>query len=125
MKNNNMTTFIIVAGVLILIIFSVTLSINLLPNYESNSYFAKPSDNMIAKIENITVENGIMTITTSGNPTYYCAKVTRTTPKQNSLCWKEIKNNKVSVSIFEYKKYYIWLKDENDNISNYTSLNLY
>ena len=39
MKNNSKTTFIIVAGIIVLVVFATVLSINLLPNYESNSYF--------------------------------------------------------------------------------------
>ena len=40
-NENNTSTFIIVAGIVVLIIFAVVTAINLLPNYESNSYFVK------------------------------------------------------------------------------------
>ena len=46
MKNNSKTTFIIVAGIIVLVVFTTVLSINLLPNYESNSYFVKVGDEM-------------------------------------------------------------------------------
>lgn len=123
MKNNKKTTFIIVAGIIILIIFSSVLTINLLPNYESNSYYIKPKDNMKAKIESINIIDGKLIIRTSGNSLEYCAKSTRTIPTINALCWSEIRNNEASVSVFPNKKYYIWIKDNEGNVSNYFTIN--
>ena len=57
MKNNSKTTFIIVAGIIVLVVFVSVLSINLLPNYESNSYFVKVGDEMSAKIETLNIDN--------------------------------------------------------------------
>lgn len=123
MKNNSKTTFIIVAGIIVLVVFTTVLSINLLPNYESNSYFVKVGDEMSAKIEAVNIENGKLLITTSGDPIEYCVKSTRTTPTDNALCWKKVENNTASVSVFKYKKYYVWIKDEVGNISNYLIIN--
>lgn len=123
MKNNSKTTFIIVAGIIVLVVFATVLSINLLPNYESNSYFVKVGDEMSAKIEAVNIENGKLIITTSGDPIEYCVKSTRTTPTDNALCWKKVENNTASVSVFKYKKYYVWIKDEVGNISNYLTIN--
>ena len=123
MKNNSKTTFIIVAGIIVLVVFTTVLSINLLPNYESNSYFVKVGDEMSAKIEAVNIENGKLIITTSGDPIEYCVKSTRTTPTDNALCWKKVENNTASVSVFKYKKYYVWIKDEVGNISNYLIIN--
>ena len=54
-KNNNMTTFIIVSGILVLCVFAVVLAVNILPNNESNSYYVKVEDNMGAKIEELYI----------------------------------------------------------------------
>ena len=69
---------------------------------------------MIAKIESITKENNKLIITTVGDPTEYCLKTTKSVPSIDSLCWNKIENNKVEASYFEYKKYYLWIK-ESDN----------
>ncbi len=50
-------------------------------------------------------------------------KSTRTVPDAKALCWKNLENNKASISVFEQKKYYVWIKDENGNISNYVTVN--
>lgn len=123
MKKNNKTSFIIIAGIIILIVFATVLLLNLLPNYESNSYFVKVGDEMSAKIETVNIENGKLIITTSGDPIEYCVKSTRTVPTDNALCWNKVENNIASISIFSYKKYYIWVKDGNGNISNYLTIN--
>lgn len=123
MKNNSKTTFIVVAGLIILIIFVMVMSINLMPNYESNSYFVKVDNEMTAKIESMNVSNGKLTIITSGNPIEYCVKQTRTTPSNNALCWNEITENVASISILSNKKYYVWIKDKNSDISNYLIVN--
>lgn len=123
MKNNLKTTFIIVAGIIILVVFATVLSVNLLPNYESNSYFVKVGDEMSAKIEAVNIENGKLVITTSGDPIEYCVKSTRTAPTDNALCWNKVENNTASISVFKNKKYYVWIKDEDGNISNYLTVN--
>ena len=119
----NATTFIIVVGVLVLIVFAIVVSINLIPDYESNSYYVKVDKEMSAKIESIKIENGKLFLATSGNPMEYCVKSTRTQPSKNSLCWNKITDNEASISVFRYRKYYIWIKDEEGNISNYVSVN--
>jgi len=123
MKSNNATSFIVVAGVIVLVVFIGVLALNLLPNYESNSYYVKVDEEMSAKIESINIDKGKLIITTSGDPIEYCVKSTRTTPAENALCWNKVENNTASISVFEHKKYYIWIKDEAGNISNYLSVN--
>lgn len=122
-SENNSSAFIIVSGIIVLIVFAVVTAINLLPNYESNSYFVKVDKEMSAKIESINIEDGKLLITTSGDPIEYCVKSTRTEPTANALCWNKVENNKASISVFQHKKYYIWIKDEEGNISNYLSVN--
>lgn len=122
-NNNNMTSFIIVAGVIVLVVFATVLAINLLPNYESNSYYVKVGDEMSAKVEALDIDNNKLNITTSGDAVEYCVKSTRTTPESNNICWKKIENNTASISIYKYKKYYVWIKDTSGNISSPMSIN--
>lgn len=122
-KNNNMVTFIIVSGILVLCIFAIVLAVNLLPNHESNSYYVKVEDNMGAKIEELYINNNKLIITTSGDAKEYCVKSTRSTPESNNICWKQIENNTASISIYKYKKYYVWIKDNSNNISTPMSIN--
>ena len=117
-KNNNMTSFIIVAGIMILVVFTAVLGINSLPNYESNSYYVKVNDEMSAKIEALDIKGNKLNITTSGDAIEYCVKSTRTTPESKNICWKKIDNNTASLSIYKYKKYYVWIKNASGNISN-------
>ena len=78
---------------------------------------------MSANIEALEISNGKLNITTSGDAIKYCVKSTRTTPTSNSICWKDIKNDNASISIFEYKKYYIWIMDTKGQISSPMSIN--
>ena len=121
MKNNNMTTFIIITGIFIVGVFTAVLGINMLPNYESNSYYGKVENEMTAKIESLDVMDGYIHVRTSSNATAYCVKTTRTTPSLKNMCWKKIDNGKADFSTYENKKYYIWIKDEKENISVPTS----
>ena len=49
MKNNN-STFIVLGGILVLSVFSFIVAKNILPDSDNNQYYAKPNENMIAKI---------------------------------------------------------------------------
>ena len=124
MKNNNSTSFIVFAGIIVLCVFTVVAAINLLPrNNESNSYYVKVGDEMSAKIEALDIKNNKLIITTSGDATEYCVKSTKSTPDGNNICWKKLENNAASISIYQYKKYYIWIKDTNNKISSPMSIN--
>lgn len=124
MKDNNELTFIITAGILVATIFTSVLIYNLMPkNSESNSYYVKVNEEMSAKIESLEIKNSRLNITTSGDALKYCVKSTKSTPLENSICWKNIENNKASISIYEYKKYYIWIMDTKGQISSPMSLN--
>lgn len=122
-KNNNMISFIIVAGILVVVVFAGVLAANLLPNYESNSYYLKVEDEMGAKIEALDIKGSKLNITTSGDASECCVKSTRSTPESSNICWKKITNNTASISIYKHKKYYVWTKDTNGNISSPMSIN--
>ena len=123
MKNNNMTSFIIVAGIIVVLVFATVLSINLLPNHESDSYYVKVGDEMSAKIDSIDIKKNRLIITTEGDAQEYCVKSTRSTPEANNICWKAINNNTAAISIYKYKKYYVWIKDSSGRISSPMSIN--
>ena len=123
-KENNELIFIITAGILVTVIFTSVLIYNLMPkNTESNSYFVKVNEEMSAKIESLEINNSKLNIATSGDALKYCVKSTKSTPSKNSICWKNIANNKALISIYEYKKYYIWIMDTKGQISSPMSLN--
>lgn len=124
MKNNKMSTFIIVCGILVLVVFSFVIAINLLPNNVfSDSFYVKVEDDMSAKIESLDMNNNVLTITTSGDALKYCVKSTKSTPKDNSICWKDIKDNTAKISVYSNEKYYIWIQDKDKNISSPMSIN--
>ena len=121
MKNNN-STFIVLGGILVLSVFSFIVAKNILPDSDNNQYYARPNENMTAKIESITKENNKLIITTTGDPTEYCLKTTKSVPSIDSLCWNKIENNKVESNYFTYKKYYLWIKDSDNRISGRTTI---
>lgn len=124
MKKNNSMTFIIVGGIVILTVFVTVLVMNLLPdNNESNSYYVKVNDEMSAKIESLNLDNNKLIIETSGDAEMYCVKSTRSKPENSALCWNKIINNRAEISVYSYRKYYVWIKDTNGNISNPMSIN--
>lgn len=126
MKENNELTFILTAGILVLVVFTAVIIYNLMPqNAESNSYYVKVNEEMSAKIEALEIKNSILNIVTSGDALKYCVKSTRSTPTNNSICWKNISNNEASISIYEYKKHYIWIMDEKGQISSPMSISTY
>lgn len=117
MKSNLKTSIIIVIAIFILTVFTSVISINLLPNNESESYYGKGDNKTNARIENLNIENNILTIKTI-NSIEFCVKTTRTTPTKDALCWNKIENNQVTVSSFEHKQYYVWIKDKEERISS-------
>ena len=124
MKNNNKTTFIIVSGILVLVVFTFVATINILPKItSSDSYFVKAEDDMSAKVEALEIKNGKLTVITSGDAIEYCVKSTKSTPTDNALCWKKIENNKATISVYDYEKYYIWIKDTEGKVSSPMSVN--
>ena len=122
-QNNNQISFILIAGVIILCIFSSVVAVNLISKNESDSYYVKLEDDMNAKIESLDIKDSKLKITMSGDTAEYCVKSTKSTPEPDSLCWKKINDNTAVISIYQYKKYYVWIKDIKGNISIPISVN--
>lgn len=123
LQKNKSTSFIIVVGSFIIIIFIYVIAINLLPKaLSSDTYYARTDYEMNAKIESLEIEKEKLIIKTSGEAIAYCVKSTKTNPPINSLCWNNIYNNTASISILPARKYYIWIRDSSGKISNPQSI---
>lgn len=121
MSENKKTSYIIILGILILGIFTYVAVLNIFDdNISTNPFFSKTETNSNTKIENLEIINNKLVITTSQDTKNVCIKTTKTEPKPNSVCWLKVENNQVTTSIYNYKTYYIWLKDSNNNISEPT-----
>lgn len=124
MKSEKATSTIIFLGIIIVAIFTGVVTYNLLPkNEESNFHYAKTTQDMNAKIDMVKIDHHHLEFITSGDAIQYCVKTTRSTPTLNSLCWKNVENNHGDIAVFEYKTYYIWIKDKDGNISIPQSIN--
>lgn len=75
-------------------------------------------------LKNISYENGKIRIDVSNNIKEYCIKTTKSKPSKNNICFNRI-NNTAYVSVYENKKYYLWLIDNNGILSDYIELNSY
>lgn len=120
-KDNSIIAIIFI-GTLILAVFIATITKNILLKNHSNSEeqnikYIKVGNKEIASIESIEIKDNTLLINTSGDAVEYCAKTTKSTPSTNNICWKKLDSNKGSTSIYKNKKYYIWIKDSENNIS--------
>ena len=123
-----------IIGTLIVVVFFFVLILNILPDDTSNSSNNSVISNDItenntainkdngAKIISLSMENDKLKIVLDDGVSEYCIKTTKTKPTMNSICFKRVDTNIVYTSIYKYKKYYIWTKDYNGYISNYTSV---
>lgn len=126
-----------IIGTLIVVVFFFVLALNIMPSNSSNNNLSTNSviSNDIststnintnetngAKIISLSMENDKLKIELDDRVSEYCVKTTKTKPSVNSICFKRVDTNIVYTSIYKYKKYYIWTKDYNGNISNYTSV---
>lgn len=123
MKNNSSNVFIVIAGFFIVFVFGVVLKNNLDPNYESNSYYVKTEEMANAKIETISLNDDKLFINTSGDASSVCIKTTKSKPDLNNICWKNVENGGVEVSVYKNKTYYIWVKDSKGLLSQPKSIN--
>ena len=113
MKNtNNMTSFIITAGVVVLIIFTGVVYFNMIPGKESASYYVSIQDDLSDKIKSFDITGNELNIETTIDNIEYCVKTTKSTPDDKNLCWNKIKDNKGTMKIMLHRTYYVWIKDE-------------
>lgn len=121
--NNNMTSFIITAGVVVLIIFTGVVYFNMIPGKESASYYVSIQDDLSDKIKSFDITGNELNIITKIDNIEYCVKTTKSTPDDKNLCWNKIKDNKGTMKIMLHRTYYVWIKDEGGNISDYLTIN--
>jgi hypothetical protein len=110
------STGLIITGITILSIFTYVISINLLPQKTSGKFFMK-DNNCEAVIKTIQLENGQLIVETNEKTKAICVKLTKSTPEQDAMCWKNVDNKTMKISVFEGKEYYIWMKDINNFVS--------
>ena len=118
MKKKN-KRIVLVVGLIILVIFTYISYINIVntsPEIDlDSSKYIGDIDDKSARIDSLKHENGKLKIDVE-NTKAICVKSTKSIPSINSICWERITNNTFSTSIYEYKMYYIWLLDSNNNI---------
>ena len=125
MKNSNMISYIVILGIVVTLIFTYVSAVNLFSeNISSDSYYSKVSNLGKSEIKNISFSDEKLNITTSNNTKKICVKTTKSTPKLSSMCFKNVVDGQISIAVFSYKKYYIWMVDDSDIISGPISFNL-
>lgn len=117
MKQNRFTSQIIIFGIIVIGVFVYVATINLINGNSSNNFYA--SDKKVdGKIDNYYVSNNKLIVEVSGNIQSICVKTTRSIPENNSICWNDVVDSRYDISVFEYKSYYIWIRDVNGNVSD-------
>lgn len=119
MNSMKTTSYILVLGTIILGIFTYIISLNIFNSKASTTPLFSRTEEIEASIKKIEIINDRLVITTNNDAKEACIKTTKTKPKLNSLCWIKIENNQAIISTYIAKTYYIWLKDSNNNISDY------
>lgn len=118
MKSSNLNAMTIVLGVFILFVFSYISVTNLIPSNATNKYYASDDIGIDARIIKTDIIDGRLVVNIEGDAIKGCIKTTKSNPKINDFCWIDIVDNSFSTSIFKNKKYYIWLIDKDNKISN-------
>ena len=109
--------YIVIASSIVLGVFIAVIFMNLhLANNEGTYYSS-------SIVEAINYESGKLSVTVKNENSAVCIKQTKTTPSNNSLCWTNTINRSVKMSIYEYKTYYVWIKDSNGVITYYGKYN--
>lgn len=120
MKSNNGKSFLIIAGIIILCVFSYVAASNMVRDTSGDSFYAKVNG---AKIEDIKISEGSLIVNTSGGANRVCVKTTKSIPNSNSICFKDVDENRATFSIYVGKIYYIWVMDNSGKISDYAEFN--
>ena len=100
------------------IIFGVFVSISFISMVDNDRYFLSTG-----VIEAINYNNGKLTVRTNNEVVSVCVKQTKSEPSLDSLCWTNTKDNVATISIYEYKTYHIWVKDNQNIITYYNKYN--
>ena len=118
MKNNNVATFIIIASVIIITVFTSVCSYEFLKKNETDPYYSQVVTGKEPQIVSITsMENSIVVRTK--NAEKICVKTTVSKPKANSMCWEKVENNVHEASLIININYYVWVMNEKGEIFGY------
>ena len=119
MEKENQKSVLIIMGAIIVCVFAIVLFYNVLPNVlSSDLYHARLDEKLNAKIETLELVEYKVELVTSGDIDSYCIKTTKSDPDINAMCWTEVEEEKTVISILAGKKYYLWIKDTEENISS-------
>lgn len=105
--------FIKISGCIILLIFAIIAILNINKSESNIGNFGLHNNN---PIQHLYVDNNKLYIEVNNEVTAFCAKTTKSIPESDSLCWKDIDNNEANISVYHHKKYYVWVKDKDNNI---------
>ena len=114
MKKNNKTLLVIIGA----IILGVFISISMINMVGTGEYYL--STDIVTDIDYV---DGKLIVTARDDMTSVCVKQTKTEPTIDSLCWVDTIDSKSEISIYEYKTYYIWTKNQDNTISYYAKYN--
>lgn len=118
MKNNNIATFIIISSIIILTVFTSVCSYEFLQKSETDPYYSQVITGKEAQIISIENKETSLVIKTK-NAVKICVKSTVSKPKVDSMCWKKIENDIHEENIIKQKKYYVWVMNEENEITGY------
>ena len=116
MKNNRKSIIIfVIVGAVILGAFIAISMINM----------ARPDEYYLSTdiIKSIDYKDGKLTVKTRNDVVAVCVKQTKSEPASDALCWEDTIDNQAIISIYEYKTYHIWTKDDNNVITYYNKYN--
>lgn len=124
MKKENKSMLFFMLGIVVIVMLSIISLVNVFQKIEEESYSLAPSinENNLTGISSLEIDDNILNIYASNNNVDFCIKTTKSTPELNNICWKKTVNNNLKVSLLKYKKYYIWVKDLNNNIKGPQSI---
>lgn len=100
------------------VILGVFIAISVINVSDGNKYYL--STNIV---KGISYKDGKLTIKTGSDMKSVCVKQTKTEPSTDALCWVDTVDNEVSIAIYEYKTYHIWLRDKDNVVSYYAEYN--
>lgn len=107
-----MKKYLVVIVVILIGILFTSVGINTINNSNEISNNTVTDTNL-----NLSYENNKLRLDVTDSTKEFCIKTTKSKPNINNICFNKI-NNTAYVSVYTYQRYYLWLKDNNNNISD-------
>lgn len=118
MKESNIKTFFLIIFLMVLFVLVYVSTRNILDSKKNETSYATIATEVDKKITNIEKNNDSVEFNLNNDVHYYCVKSTKTTPTVSSLCWTKTNLKSVNIGLIIGKKYYLWIMDDDKNISN-------